>query len=83
MMWTNRRPNLSDELSRLRDLKPHEVLNIELSASIDEIKNAYRQKVKVYHPDKSGPFMKKHNEEVVKIVNDAYRQLMLHHEGEK
>jgi len=83
MKWRNRRPQLSDELSRLRGLEPHEVLNITPGAGADEIKRAYRKMVKVYHPDKSDPFMGKHNEQVMKIVNDAYEQLMSQREGDK
>ena len=67
----------------MRGLEPHEVLNIAPGASADEIKSAYRQMVKVYHPDKSDPFMRKHNEQVIKIVNDAYEQLMSQHAGNK
>lgn len=76
MKWRNRKPQLSDELSRLNGLEPHELLNIAKDASADEIKKAYRMMVKVYHPDRSDPFMRKHNEQVIKIVNDAYEQLV-------
>lgn len=81
MKWRNRKPQLSDELARLSGLEPNEVLNIAPGASEEEIKSAYRNMVKVYHPDKSDPFMRKHNEEVIKIINRAYEQLMSQHEG--
>jgi DnaJ-class molecular chaperone len=81
MKWRNRSPQLSDEISRLSSLEPHEVLKVAQGASAEEIKVAYRQMVKVYHPDKSDPFMRKHNELVMKIVNDAYEQLMSQREG--
>ena len=83
MRWKNRKPQLSDELARLQALEPHEVLNIAPGASIDQIKVAYRRLAKIYHPDRSGPFMKNHNEQVMKIVNDAYAQLMSRLEGEQ
>lgn len=83
MKWRNRKPQLSDEISRLSGLEPYEVLNVAPNASTDEIKRAYRQMVKVYHPDRSDPFMQQHNEQVMKIVNDAYEQLMLQCEGQK
>ncbi len=82
MRWKNRKPQLSDELARLRGLEPYEVLGIAPDASADDIRAAYRRMVKIYHPDKSGPFMRKYNEQVMKIVNDAYDQLISKHEGE-
>ncbi len=82
MRWRNRNPQLSDELARLRALKPHEVLGIAPDSSADDIRAAFRRMVKIYHPDKSDPFMRKYNEQVMKIVNDAYDQLISNHEGE-
>lgn len=76
MKWKNRSPHLSDELSRLSSLEPHELLSIAMDAGVDDIKRAYRQMVKVYHPDKADPFMRKHNEQVIKLVNAAYEKLM-------
>lgn len=76
MKWRDRGPFLSDELSRLRGLEPHELLDVDPDASVEEIKQAYRELVKVYHPDKSSPFMKKHNREVVKLINKAYDILL-------
>jgi curved DNA-binding protein CbpA len=83
MKWRNRKPQLSDEVSRLSGLEPHEVLKINPDAGVEEIKRAYRQMVKVYHPDKSDPFLRKHNVEVIKIINQAYERLMLQWEGGK
>lgn len=82
MKWKNRKPKLSDELERLKTLDPYEVLNISESASIPEIKDAYRRLVKIYHPDKSTPFMRNHNEQVIKIINDAYKRLMHSENGD-
>ena len=42
----------------------------------EEIKRAFREIVKVYHPDKSDPFMKAHNREVFKLLNAAYEDLL-------
>ncbi len=75
MKWRERNPNLSDELSRLQALDPFELLGIPQDAAQDEIKKAYLQKVKIYHPDKSDPFMKRYNEEVIKLINAAYERL--------
>ncbi len=75
MKWKNRSPQLSDELSRLNGLEPHELLSIAADAGADDIKGAYRRLVKVYHPDKADPFMRKHNEQVIKLINAAYDKL--------
>jgi len=83
MKWRNRKPQLSDELARLSGLEPHELLSVAPDATADEIKSAYRQMVKVYHPDKADTFMRKHNEQVVKLVNDAYERLMARFEGDR
>jgi len=75
MKWKNRKPQLSDELARLAGLEPYELLGVAPDATVDEVKSAYRQMVKVYHPDKADPFMKKHNEQVIKLINGAYDRL--------
>ena len=76
MKWNNRSCLSADELTRLRNLKPHELLSVPIDASTAVIKSAYRRLVKVYHPDKSDPFMRKHNEQVVKLINEAYKTLI-------
>lgn len=81
MKWKNRKPQLSDELARLAGLEPHELLGVSLDATADELKSAYRQLVKVYHPDMADPFMKKHNEQVIKLINAAYERLTARFEG--
>jgi DnaJ-class molecular chaperone len=76
MKWKNRISEHVDELARLNQLEAHEVLRIPRGASQDEIKKAYLALVKAYHPDVADPFMKKHNEEVLKIINASYRKLI-------
>ena len=83
MRWRNRSTSLSDELSRLRTLDPHELLSVSPDATCDEIKAAYRNLAKVYHPDKADPFMARHNEEVIKLINGAYSQLMAQQQRHK
>ncbi len=83
MKWKNRSIILSDELSRLSGMEPHELLSVTINARSDEVKNAYRKMVKIYHPDKADPFMKKHNEQVVKLINIAYEKLMSGIEGKR
>lgn len=83
MKWKDRTPYLSDELSRLSGLDAYELLSVATDAGASDIKGAYRQMVKVYHPDKADPFMRKHNEQVIKLINLAYELLMARCEGNK
>jgi curved DNA-binding protein CbpA len=49
----------------------YELLGIELKAEPEEIKRAYRKKLKEWHPDKN-PHRKEEAEEVTKTLNIAY-----------
>lgn len=55
---------------------PYEILNLKEGASLQEIKEAYRKLVLVYHPDKSDNFLKNHNQEMFKIILRAYETLL-------
>ncbi|MGI6297823.1 MAG: J domain-containing protein [Saccharofermentanales bacterium] len=55
---------------------PYEVLGVRKGASQDEIKKAYRQLVKQYHPDNyKGHPLENLAKEKMQEVNDAYDQL--------
>jgi preprotein translocase subunit Sec63 len=82
MKWKNRSSQLSDELTRLNGMDPHELLSIARDAGAEDVKGAYRRLVKVYHPDKADPFMRNHNEQVIRLVNAAYEKLMARFEGD-
>ena len=75
MKWRDRPPQLADELARLRTLEPHELLAVPAGAPMEAVKRAYRQLAKVYHPDTADPFMRAYNEQVLKMINDAYAKL--------
>jgi curved DNA-binding protein CbpA len=59
--------------------EPHEVLGVERNASREEVKRAYRQKVKQYHPDRCD---REDAEEIFKRIKEAYEQLYPHAEKE-
>ncbi len=58
-------------------INPYEVLGIKENASQEEIKKAYREKVKQYHPDQYGDNpLKDLAEEKLREINEAYDTLM-------
>lgn len=61
---------------------PYEVLGIKEGASIEDIKKAYRELVKKYHPDQyqNNP-LSDLAEEKLKEINQAYDYLISEHEG--
>jgi molecular chaperone DnaJ len=60
---------------------PYEILGIKEGASEKEIKEAYREQVKKYHPDKhqDNPLYEL-AEEKLREINEAYEYLMKNHE---
>jgi DnaJ-class molecular chaperone len=58
---------------------PHEVLGVSTDASDEEIKRAYQDKMRQYHPDRvagAGPELRDLAEKRSKEINAAYQQLM-------
>ncbi|HOW43136.1 MAG TPA: molecular chaperone DnaJ [Candidatus Omnitrophota bacterium] len=53
----------------------YEVLGVAKSASVDEIKKAYRQLAMKFHPDRVEPAQKKEAEEKFKEISEAYAVL--------
>ncbi|MFD3155816.1 DnaJ domain-containing protein [Haloimpatiens sp. FM7330] len=59
---------------------PYEVLGINQNATVDEIKKAYRQLAKKYHPDQYGNNpLRDLAEERMREINEAYDYLMKNH----
>lgn len=57
---------------------PHlRTLGLEPGASLEDVKKAFRDLSKVWHPDRFGedPALQKKAEDQLKAINDAYRQL--------
>jgi len=63
-----------------RHKSPHEILGVRPDASIDEIKEAFRERVKMYHPDNVpahlAPELRQLAEERTKEINEAYHTLL-------
>lgn len=60
--------------SRIDNMNYYELLNIDRNVGPDEIKRAYREKLKVWHPD-INPDQSKEAEEMAKTLNAAYAVL--------
>jgi DnaJ-class molecular chaperone len=75
MRWKDLNRGYKDRIAALAAMTPRELLGIRSDASAEDIKSAYLRMVKAYHPDVSDPFMAKHNQEVLKLINAAYEQL--------
>ena len=75
MRWRDLNQGYKDHLAALSAMRPHERLGVPPEASLQEIRAAYIRLVKAYHPDGSDPFMIKYNQEVLKLINAAYKIL--------
>jgi curved DNA-binding protein CbpA len=72
MKWKNIEKNYKDKIISMSNISPYTLFEINKDSSLSDLKKAYKRLVKVYHPDRSHPFMQKHNEELLKIINRAY-----------
>lgn len=57
--------------------KCHEILELDPEASLDDVKQAYRDLVNIWHPDRvsNNPRLKRKAEEKLKEVNVAYKKM--------
>ncbi len=76
MNWKNLHNQYKSNLERLRAQSSYEILGVSPGVSKEELRNAYISKIKVYHPDKAGKFMESYCQEVTKLINAAYEELM-------
>ncbi len=57
---------------------PFETLGVSRAATKEEIKKAYKEALKLYHPDKNStlpPKLKESSTEITKAINDAYNEI--------
>lgn len=65
-----------EEMQALLVKDPFLVLEVSSSANADEVKAAYRKKMSTYHPDKQGGFFRDYSQEMSKIINMAYENIL-------
>lgn len=78
MKWKDIPNAYQDRVALLRNQlaeDPFSVLEISFTASNDEIRLAYRKKVRAYHPDRQDEFVRLHAQEVIKVINSAYEHI--------
>jgi DnaJ-class molecular chaperone len=75
MKWKDLNTGYASKLQEMAALPPRALLGVSETASESEIKAAYRQLAKTYHPDGVDAFMATYNQEVLKLINRAYDAL--------
>lgn len=76
MKWTNLDLGYKSRIDTLRAKSPYELLEVNRDTPLDEVKRAYRSKVRLYHPDQADAFMRMHGEEVTKLLNLAMKTIL-------
>ncbi|MBT0032526.1 MULTISPECIES: J domain-containing protein [Vibrio harveyi group] len=82
MKWTDIdtvKSGYKSELELLKKQTPHERLGIPINATLAEAKKAYKEKVRLYHPDRKDEFMSQYSSEVVKLINEAMKRIKKAH----
>jgi len=76
MKWKERPTSYRSLLEEWKTKSPREILGVPEDAPPEEIKRQYRRLVRLYHPDRSDPFLAATMEEILKYINGAYSSLM-------
>ena len=75
MRWKDLNKGYVDRVAAMAAMAPYELLGVAADASAADVKAAYLGMAKAYHPDRADPFMARHNEEVLKLINAAYDKM--------
>ena len=75
MKWNDIDTSYKNQLEEIKAQNSYERLGIEYGATMDEVKKAYRKKMRLYHPDRTDDFMSNHGEEIAKLLNEAVEQI--------
>jgi len=75
MKWRELNQSPASRLDQMRKANPYALFGVARGADLAEIKRAYREMVRTYHPDKADPFMRSYCGEALKIINDAMARI--------
>lgn len=75
MQWKDLSRKYTNNIDVEKKKSPFELLGVEKNVSEKELRKAYLNKVKVYHPDCADPFLHKYNQEMLKLINLAYEKI--------
>lgn len=75
MKWKNIDTNYKNQIDNLKNQNPYERLGIDYGATMDDVKKAYKRKIRLYHPDRTDDFMSEHGQEFSKLLNQAVEQI--------
>lgn len=75
MKWNNINTSYQNQVEMLRAQNPYERLGIDYGATMDDVKKAYKKKIRLYHPDRTDIFMSEHGQELSKLLNQAVEQI--------
>jgi curved DNA-binding protein CbpA len=73
--WRSIHAGYKDRLEAMRQQDPYELLGVNRNANKQELRAAYLNIIKRYHPDSNTDFLKPYATEYVKIINLAYQKL--------
>jgi DnaJ-class molecular chaperone len=75
MQWRDIDLSYKNLLAKIKQQNPYERLGVTRGASLAEVKQAYRKKMRAYHPDRTDVFMQAHCLEIAKLFNEAMEQI--------
>ena len=75
MKWKNLTRDYQNQIDKIGEQDSYQRLAVERNCTMAEVKAAYREKVKLYHPDGKDDFMKDYSQEILKLLNEAVEQI--------
>lgn len=76
MNWKDLGKNYKPRLEELEQMTSYEILEVDTNVTLPDLKKAYRTKIRIYHPDGADGFLREYTEEVSKLINRAYQDLL-------
>lgn len=76
MNWKDLGSKYTPRIEELERMTSYEILEVDTNVTLTDLKKAYRKKIRIYHPDGADGFMKEYTQEVAKLLNKAYHDLL-------